>query len=337
MKPLRTLWILALAAALGLTAGDAARAGGRELKLAHFMPPMHTLHQQVFEPLARDLAAETGGALAIRIYPAGALGKGAEQQYKRAVEGVADITFCIQSYTASLFPRSLLLTQPGVAASAEEGTRKLWEVYDAHLAVEYGEVKVLGLWVMSPTSLITRGRPVRHLADIQGMKIRIASPVESDLMRAWGAVPVGMPITESYNALSTGIVDAVLIQPSALYQPWNLAEPGEFVTHRLPSPNSIVLLAMNRGTWEGLPQEQQAALDRLTGRDFSLKASALWGGVDVSALEKAQGDPGIEVIGLTDPERAEFARAARPVIDQELERLEKEGIHAREIYRAIAE
>jgi TRAP-type C4-dicarboxylate transport system substrate-binding protein len=169
------------------------------------------------------------------------------------------------------------------------------------------------------------------------MKIRIASPVESDLMRAWGAVPVGMPITESYNALSTGIVDAVLIQPSALYQPWNLAEPGEFVTHRLPSPNSIVLLAMNRGTWEGLPPEHQAALDRLTGRDFSLKASALWGGVDVDALEKAQGDPGIEVIGLTDAERAEFSRAARPVIDQELERLEKEGIHAREIYRAIAE
>lgn len=332
----RTTLIPTLALTLLLAAPALARAAGKELKLAHFMPPMHTLHQKVFEPLAQDLDAATGGALTLRIYPSGALGKGPEQQYKRAVEGVADITFCIQSYTASLFPRTLLLTQPGVAGTAEEGTAKLWAIYDAHLAEEYREVKVLGIWVMSPTALITR-RPVARLADVQGLKVRISSPTESDLVLAWGAVPVGMPITESYNALSTGIVDAVMIQPSALYQPWNLAEPGEYVTDRLPSPSSVVLLAMNRTSWEGLPAEHQDALDRLTGREFSLRASALWGGVDTAALEKAGSDAGIQVVRLSEEALGEFARAARPVIEKELERLEKEGIHAREIFQAISE
>nr|MBL0713523.1 hypothetical protein [Desulfobacterales bacterium] len=128
----------------------------KELKLAHFMPTVHTLHQQVFLPLADDLAAATGGELVIRIYPSGALGKGPVQQYKRAVEGVADITFCIQSYASAIFPRSLIATQPGVAVSAEQGTRQVWEIYDRYLKEEHAADKVLELWVLSPTTLMTR-------------------------------------------------------------------------------------------------------------------------------------------------------------------------------------
>ena len=224
-----------------------------ELKLAHFMPTVHTLHQEVFLPLAQDLSDATGGALTIKIYPSGALGKGPVQQYKRAVTGVADITFIIQSYSSALFPRSLIATQPGVTLNAEQGTRRLWDIYDPYLKEEYEAVKVLGIWVMSPTVLMTRSRSVREVPDLQGMKVRISSPGESRLIQSWGAVPVAMPITESYNALNSGVVDGVLIQPSALYQPWNLAEPAQFVTINLPSPTSIVGLIMNKARWEALP------------------------------------------------------------------------------------
>ena len=183
------------------------------------------------------------------------MGKGPVQQYKRAVTGVADITFIIQSYSSAVFPRSLIATQPGVTLSAEQGTRRLWDVYDPYLKEEYAAVKVLGIWVMSPTVLMTRNRPVQAITDMPGMKVRISSPVESQLIQSWGAVPVAMPITESYNALNAGVVDAVLIQPSALYQPWNLAEPAQFVTVNPPSPTSIVGLIMNKASWEALPAD----------------------------------------------------------------------------------
>jgi len=307
----------------------------QELKLAHFMPTVHTLHQEVFLPLAQDLSDATGGALTLKIYPSGALGKGPVQQYKRAVTGVADITFIIQSYSSAVFPRSLIATQPGVTLSAEQGTRRLWDVYDPYLKEEYAAVKVLGIWVMSPTVLMTRNRPVQAITDMPGMKVRISSPVESQLIQSWGAVPVAMPITESYNALNAGVVDAVLIQPSALYQPWNLAEPAQFVTVNPPSPTSIVGLIMNKASWEALSAEEKAALDRLTGRAFSIKASILWSRKDVDALAKARGDKGITVIDLPAPEREAFDAAARTAIEAHLDRLEKEGIHAREIYHAF--
>jgi len=312
-------------------------AAGKELKLAHFMPPGHTLHQKVFLPLAEDLAKATGGDLTIKIYPSEALGKGPVQQYKRAVEGVADITFCILSYTASLFPRTLMLALPGVAGSAEEATRKLWDVYDAYLKDEFREIKVLGIWVMSPTALITRTRAVYTVADMQGLKVRISSPDESEFVQACGAVPVAMPVTETYNALNTGIVDAVLIQPSGLYKPWNLVEPAKYVTDKLPSPTSVVFLAMNRKSWNELPAKDQAVLDRLTGRAFSLKASVTWSALDVEGLEKAKTDPTIGYISPTAAQRAGFEAAAREVIEAELIRREKAGIPAREIYKSIVQ
>ena len=310
-------------------------AKAKELKLAHFMPTVHTLHQEVFRPLAENLAAATGGAVTIKIYPAGSLGKGPLQQYKRAVTGVADITFCIQSYSATLFPRSLIATQPGVTRSAEQGTRRLWDIYDSHLAEEYQAVKVLGIWVMSPTVLMMRDKPVRAVADLAGLKIRISSPVESDLIRAWGAVPVAMPITESYNALNTGVVDAVLIQPSALYKPWNLAEPAQYVTTNLPSPTSIVCLVMNKDSWSSLTPDQQAALDRLTGKEFSIEASIIWSRKDLAALESARSDAGIGCTELSPQERNAFAAAAQKAIDRHLDQLAAEGIHARDIYQAF--
>jgi TRAP-type C4-dicarboxylate transport system substrate-binding protein len=310
-------------------------AWARDLKLAHFMPAEHILHRQVFVPLAEQLAQASKGDLKITIYPSGALGKGPAQQYKRAVEGVADITFCIQSYTASLFPRSLLLTQPGVADTAEEGTRKFWDIYDAYLKNEYAAVKVLGIWVMSPPCLITRSKPIRTVADLQGMKVRIGSPLISQLIISWGGVPVAMPVTEAYNALNTGIVDAVLVQPSALYESWNLAEAAKYVIDNVPGTSSMAFLAMNRESWNSLSPEQQAILEGLTGREFSLRAGAVWGSLDIEGLENARRDPNVEYMRLTPTARAGFEKAAQPAINADLDQLEKQGIHAREIYNAI--
>jgi len=321
----------------GLFAGIAlpGTASCKELKFAHFVPPVHILHRKVFTPLAEDLAKATNGDLTIKIYPAGTLGKGPVQQYKRVVEGVADITFCIECYTASIFPRSLLVTQPGVAHTAEEGTRKLWDIYDAHLKSEYKAIKVLGIWVMSPASLMTRKKPVRSVADIKDMKVRISSPILTHLIKSWGAVPVAMPVTETYNALNTGIVDAVVLQPSSLYRPWNLAEPSKYVMDNFPGPSSVILLAMNKKSWRGLSNSQQAALDKLTGREFSIKASGIWSSLDIKGLEKAKTDPNIEYVKLTALQRSGFTKAAQPAINKELDKLERKGINAREVFKAL--
>jgi TRAP-type C4-dicarboxylate transport system substrate-binding protein len=107
------------------------------------------------------------------------------------------------------------------------------------------------------------------------------------------------------------------------------------VTTNVPSPTSIVGLIMNKASWEALPADQQAALDRLTGREFSIEASILWSRKDVDALTRARTDKGITVIDLPDQEREAFDAAAQTAISAHLDQLEKEGIHARDIYQAF--
>ena len=72
------------------------------------------MHTQVMAPFAEKLAEVSGGKLTARIYPAGELGGGPQQLYKRAVDGVADIAFGISGCIETLFPRTMPVAVPGV-------------------------------------------------------------------------------------------------------------------------------------------------------------------------------------------------------------------------------
>jgi len=49
--------------------------------------------------------------------------------------------------------------------------------------------------------------PVEDYTDLGGIKIRIASKLVGDLLTANNAVPVFMPFSDVYEALSKGVVD----------------------------------------------------------------------------------------------------------------------------------
>jgi TRAP-type C4-dicarboxylate transport system substrate-binding protein len=85
----------------------------KDFSLAHFMPPSHTRHESVFVPLVEEVKEKADGELTINIYPAGELGAGPQQQYSRAVEGVADLRS--DCHHPSFLARSRL-SSPGFAA-----------------------------------------------------------------------------------------------------------------------------------------------------------------------------------------------------------------------------
>ncbi len=70
--------------------------GAAKLSLAHFTSPKHPMDRLIMRPWTEEVARLTNKALTIRIYPGGELGKGPKAQYKRAVDGIADVTFGLQ-------------------------------------------------------------------------------------------------------------------------------------------------------------------------------------------------------------------------------------------------
>jgi len=299
----------ALAVALSLVA---APLSATELKLAHFMSPQHPMHQHVMGPLAEAVNAESDGELSIIIYPAGELGAGPGQQYRRAVTGIADIAFSLPQYTPAQFTRSVLLHVPGLFESPEQATTAIWREIDA-LEEDFSEVELLAFWTNNPSLLFSRNRPVRSLEDFDGLKVRVPDPVTAAIVEAWGGVPVSLAATETYNAMSTGIVDAVMIDASAVGS-YSLQEVTRYATMNIPGALSTFTLIMNRDAWNRLSPEHQELLRENTGEALSLRAAEAFRAVGERGIETLRA-ANVELIELEDAALAEFEESMREPLE----------------------
>ncbi|QPC85355.1 C4-dicarboxylate ABC transporter substrate-binding protein [Mesorhizobium sp. NBSH29] len=284
-----------------------------ELKLASFVPPQHPMDRGAITPMVNAFNAGTNGTSTIKIYPSGELGAGPVQQYKRAVTGIADIVFGIPEYTPEQFPRTTLMNLPGLFETPEAGTKALWDSYDL-FAPDFAQVKMLAFWTNSPAILITRNKPVRSIADLAGLKIRVPDPAAAKMAEAWGAVPVSIPTTEAYNAMSTGVVDAVWIGPSGIGS-YKLHEVGKYLTTNLPSPLATFYLAMNKDSWAALTPEEQATLDKASGRDLSMAAADAFEKAGDEGFDLAR-KAGIEFITLDEESATELRDKSNPILEE---------------------
>ncbi len=319
-------------AAVGLAVGFAMiglKAEAKELRLAHFMSPKHPMHGALMVPMAEALQATSDGKLTIKIYPAGALGKGPREQYNRAVDGIADITFGIAGYTSQQFPRTLLAELPGVASTTAAATEAMWRAYPGYLKDDFADVKLLALWTNDTTVLITRDKPVRTMADLKGLKIRAPSKLAAGLLEAWGAVPQTMPITKVYTAMQTGVIDGVFVGASAI-RSFKLAEVGKYFTVGLPPTFTAFYLIMNRGVWDGLTEKEKAMIDKVSGGETSRKAAAAYGKAGESGL-KVAADAGRGIVTLSKDAQEPFSKAAQQYVDSVVADRESKGVPAKAI------
>ena len=316
----------ALAAVLPLSAGAMAK----ELKFASFVSPKYVLHKPIFEQLGKDVAKATGGAVTIRVYPSGELGRGPAEQYKRAATGIADIAMSVTGYTSSLMPRTLTIELPGVTAGNDDATRKLWKVMGKHLRVEYKRTVVLGSYTTAPAVLMMRTKPVRTPEDLKGLKVRVPSRVAGEVIAAYGGTPVQMPATKVYTALATGVIDGVLMGPSGLLI-FKLHEPARYVTVGLPAMVTSIYIVMNRKSFNGLSAPQQKALMDAAGEGMSLRAAKLLDDLAVLALKKFGAAEGNTLVKVDAAGFAKFSALAKKVVASEVARLESRGIPAKKI------
>jgi len=312
--------VLVLTASLGASAVSA-----DELKLAHFSSTKYHLHNEMFLPLAENIAEATGGETTLRVYPGGELGKGPVKQYDRVIDGVADIVYALPGYTASQFKKSLLVELPGVVPGDENITAKLWDNID-HLEQEFTRTKLLGLWSSRPGSLLMANKKIESMADLKGLKIRVPSKNTGRVAEAWGATAVSMPITQVYQSMETGVVDGALVDTSVLGS-FKLGEVTKYVTQGMIGSNSLFMLIMNRDSWDGLDADTQAKLEAMTGREMSLGGNETMTNAAVKS-EKAWVEGGGEIISLSADAAAEFDAASAALAETLITELEGEGIKA---------
>lgn len=322
--------------AIGLSF-SAQSAISEELSVATFLPPQHHTNTGMFTWFAKEIEKRSGGSLTMKLYPAGQLGAGPVQQYKRAVEGVADITFGVSAYTPKLFPKTMLAILPGTAETADDSTRAIWNIYEEHLADEYKDVKVLAVGTVAG-NLFAATRDVSTMAGIKGAKIVPFAAMTSPIIEALGAVPVQMPVTEMYTGLSTGTIDATTASYNNITKPWNFWDVSKYIVENIPATFAVTYAVMNKERYMGLSNEHRAIIDELAELPMSLELAKSFDGADEVSkkLIAETTDKKYEWLVVSDEERAKMDAAVDKGLEQIFNDYEERGISTvRDIYGAL--
>ena len=310
-------YIVKLAAAALLLATASKPLVAAELNFASFTPPPHTVSASLMEKLSAGVSASTNGALTIKNYYGGELGKGPVEQYVRVVQGGADFSWGLQGYTSSQFRKTMIVELPGAIKDGGHGYDMLWNAYNDHLASEYPGTKPVGLWTSEPNIIIMKEKTINAPGDLAGLKIRVAGAVAADVISALGATPVQMPIPQVYNALQTGLIDGIVTGASAVAD-FKLHEVANSYTIGAPLGRISFFAVMNQAKYDGLPDDQKKAIDDNSGRGLSMSAENAWNAKADKTIADLQANSGKTVVTLSGDGVKAFADITLPLAQKVL-------------------
>lgn len=280
----------------------------RDFRSAEVHPPDYPTTQAV-QYMGKVLAEQTKGRLGVKVYASGSLGT-----EKDAIEmlrlGGLDMTRINSAPLNSVVPETIVTGLPFVFRSTEH-MRKVLDgpIGDEILAsMESQGLVGLAFYDSGSRSFYTVKKPIKSLADMKGMKIRVQ---QSDLfvamIEAMGANPTPMPYGEVYTALKTGIVDGA----ENNWPSYESSRHFEAAKYYCQSEHSMApeVLVFSKKVWDTLSKEDQALI-RKAAKDSVAQMRKLWDEREVKS-RKAVEAAGTTVVPIAN--KQEFIDAMKPV------------------------
>jgi TRAP-type C4-dicarboxylate transport system substrate-binding protein len=257
----------------------------------------------------------------------------ATQAYDSAVKGVIDVANVVPGWTMGKFPLSDAMAFPlglpdGVTASKIGN-----EYYAKFRPAEFDEVKVMYFHVMGPGILHSK-KPIHKLEDLKGMKIRAFGPMVqwcTDL----GAVPIGMPMGEAYDALSKGLVEGIFA-PYEVLVGYKLGEVVKYHIENLRSSyHGVQVVVMNKAKWNSLPPDIQKTIEAINV-EFAEKQGKMWDQIDKEGKDYAIKN-GHTIIRLSPDEDERWLAKAKNIYDDYIKRMKAKGLPGEEVVKFYRE
>ena len=327
-----------LVVALVALAFAAARAAGQgttpiELKFSSWVSTVHGHHTGVMVPWAKMLEEKSNGRLKVTIYPGSTLGK-APDHFDMVKNGIADMGFTTPGYTPGRFPLISVTELPLLFKTSKGGSLAVMSIFDKYFKQEFKDVKVLWFWVHPPGHFHLAKKPVKVLEDLAGLKIRAATPITTNMVKALGAVPVSITAPETYSALERGVVDGTIF-------PWEAISSfkiAEVLKHHAEVNLYVAPLftMMNLKKYESLPTDLRKVIDDHSGSWAAEFNGKVWDAnelVGIEAIKKAGGT----IYKVPAEERQRWAAKLKPVEEEWLKSMEAKGLPGKQLLNDLRE
>lgn len=249
---------LTLASAVGLGAiGAQAQEHSFRMATSWGGGPLMEIGAQAF---AEKVDRLSNGRIEIEVFPGGTLGP-ALKVSETVQQGVADMGHTWIGYDWGIDPTAVLFG--GFAGSFDSERMLHWLYRDggvemqAEWRAETFNLVSMPLFIRTSEVFLHSRKPVRTLADLQGLKLRTAGAWLA-ISQGMGAAPVTMPGGDVYPALERGTIDAT--EWGTL---WENVSPG---FHRVTKyviipgvhqPTAPFELVINDEAWASLSESDQ--------------------------------------------------------------------------------
>jgi TRAP-type C4-dicarboxylate transport system substrate-binding protein len=295
-----------------------------ELSYSIFFPAPHK-HTVLAGEWAKEVEKRTQGKVKVTLFPGGTLTP-APTCYDGVVKGISDIGMSVLAYTKGKFPLTEVIDLPLGYTSGVAATRLINQYYQKFKPKEFEEVKVLYLHAHGPGILHSK-KAVSKLEELKGMRIRCTGTV-TEVVKALGAVPMSMPMGETYDALNRGMVEGSMAPMESL-EGWKWGEVVKFTTESHGSAYSTgFFVVMNKEKWNALPADIQATLEKINA-EWVGKAGKVWDDIDKSGKEFSL-KLGNKILPLSKEENQRWAKATSPVLDGYVKAMKEKGLPGEE-------
>jgi TRAP-type C4-dicarboxylate transport system substrate-binding protein len=271
--------IMKTAIAGALAVGTLAAAGPATAKTRLlfniFVPPKHLMRTAIAAGWIKRVEAATKGQIKVRI-PAKTLAP-APRQWGMITDGIADVTIMYNVFERRRLTLIQMSFLPFMVPTARSAGLALWRTQNKFYAKahQFKGVKLLGFFFLPPGAIHSMDKPIKTVADLKELKIRVSPGVPAKAAAALGGVPVPTPGIKAYEVVSKGVVDAMFFPPSDTYS----LKMVPYVKHTLLVPGGLYgasfSLFMNQKKFDGLSKADKAAVLAASGEKIARDGAAM--------------------------------------------------------------
>lgn len=280
-----------------------------KLTYSHFWPVGHPVTESLAE-WAKEIEKRTNGKVKTVMFPGGTLTP-ADKCYDGVVKGISTVCSSALSYTRGRFPLMEVSDLPLGYKNAAAAAKLSNAVYKKFQPKELSDVKVMFFHATGPTILHTK-KPVKKLEDLEGMKIRTTG-LGAKIITALGATPVAMPMGDTYDALSKGVVEGSTA-PIASLEGFKWGEVVKYTTENFGTAfTTVFFVVMNKKVWNSLPPNVQKIIEQIN-EEWIDKIGKVWDKYDLSGRNFAL-KLGNTIIPLSKEEEEKWVKKVRSTLD----------------------
>ena len=250
------------------------------LTMSSWVSPAHHLTGVVLQGFGDEVEKASGGRLKFQMLPKHP--SAPPGTFDAVRDGLVDVSYVTASYTPARHILPLLAELPGAGDTAEINSVAFSRVHWRTLnhAGEYKGVKLLAVFTHGPGQMFNTKRPIKSLADLQGMKIRTGGGIAEAMAKALGTSAFVKPAPESYELLSSGIADGVFFPQESIVS----FKLDSLVKYATLFPGGFYCSSfgffMNEDKWNKLTKQDQDTIMKFSGEYLARRAGKSWDHVD---------------------------------------------------------